>query len=188
MSLKVIGIVGLHGSGKTEVAKALAELGVPTVRMGDVVLDELRRHGKKINEASVARVANELRKREGLGAIAKRCIPIIKARGRGKSAVTVDGIRGIAEVEVFRRAFGDDFHLIAVWASERTRFKRVTSRAREDDVANMKRFRKKDLRELGWGLADAFMLADYMVVNEGAIEETHSRAVEIFKSITGGKP
>lgn len=183
----LIGVVGLQGSGKTEVAKALAGLDVPCVRMGDVVLEELRRLGDEINEANVARVANELRQREGLGAIAKRCIPIIQARGEEKRAVVVEGIRGIAEVEEFLRTFGDGFRLVAVWASERTRFERVVSRARADDVGSFEKFRRKDLRELRWGLGEALALADFMVVNEGTLEEIRSRAIEIFKSLTGGK-
>ncbi len=187
MALKVIGIVGLHGSGKTEVAKALSKFDVPTIRMGDVVWEELKKRGQKINEANVARAANELRERGGLGAIAKRSVSLIQARGEGKRAVVVDGIRGMAEVEEFRRAFGDGFHLIAVWANERTRYGRVESRRRSDDAMSLETFRGKDRRELGWGLGEAFALADFMILNEGSIEELHLRAIEIFKSLTGGR-
>ena len=187
MALEVIGIVGLQGSGKSEVAKALVKFDVPSVRMGDVVWEELKRRGQEINEANVARVANELREREGLGAIARRCIPLIKARGKGKPAVVVDGIRGMAEVEEFRRAFGDGFHLIAVWANERIRYWRVESRKRADDAVSLKIFRGKDRRELGWGLGEAFALADFIILNEGPLKELRLRAVEIFKSLTGGR-
>ena len=181
-----MGIIGLHGSGKTEVAKALSKFDVPSVRMGDVVLEELKRRGHEINEVSVASVANELRQREGLGAIAKRCVPLIQARGEGKRAVVVDGIRGIAEVEEFRRTFGDGFHLLAVWANESIRYGRVESRRRVDDARSLETFREKDRRELGWGLGEAFALADFMILNEGTLEELHQRAIEIFKSLTGG--
>lgn len=183
----VIGIVGLHGSGKTEVAKAIADLGIPSVRMGDVVWGEIKRRGQTITEASVAAVANELREREGLGAIAKRCIPLIRASGKRKHAVVVDGIRGIAEVEEFRRAFGDDFHLLAIWASERLRHSRIASRGRVDDAMSLKTFQEKDRRELGWGLGKALALADFMVVNEGTLEELHKRVIKLFESLVGGK-
>ena len=186
MALAVLGIVGLHGSGKTEVAKAMGKFDIPSIRMGDVVLEELERRGREINEANVAIIADELRRREGLGAIAKRCIPLIRARGEGKRAVVVDGIRGIAEVEEFRRVFGGDFYLIAVWANERIRYGRVESRRRIDDVRSLETFRGKDRRELGWGLGEAFALADFMILNEGTLEELHQRAIEIFKSLTGG--
>lgn len=187
MALKVIGIVGLHGSGKTEVAKALARLGAPYVRMGDVVWDEVKRRGLNITEANVAKVASELREREGLGAIAKRCIQLIKTRGKDKRAVVVDGIRGVAEVNEFRRAFGDNFHLLAVQAGEPIRYSRIASRGRADDADTQERFREKDRREVSWGLDEAFALADFTIVNEGTLEELRGKAVEFYKRVTGEK-
>lgn len=187
MAIEVIGITGLHGSGKTEVAKALARFDVPCVRMGDVVWEEVRRRGHEVTEANVAKVAGELREREGLGAVAKRCIPLIRARAKGKRAVAVDGIRGAAEVNEFRRAFGKNFHLIAVQAGEQTRYSRIASRGRADDASTPKRFVEKNRREEDWGLKDALALADFAIVNEGTIEELHRKAVDIYKKITGEK-
>ncbi len=187
MALEVIGIVGLHGSGKTEVAKALAKFDVPSVRMGDVVWGEIKRRGQEINEASVAAVANELREREGLGAIAKRCVPLIESRGKGKRAVVVDGIRGIAEVDEFRHSFGDSFHLLAIWVNERIRYSRIASRGRADDAMSLESFRKKDRRELSWGLGEALALADFIIVNEGTLDGLHKRAIGIFGNVVGGK-
>lgn len=184
---KVIGIVGLQGSGKTEVAGVAMRLGIPYVRMGDVVWEEVKRRGLELNEANVGAVANELRQREGLGTIANRCVPLIERRGRGKNAVIVDGIRGIAEVEEFRRAFGDRFHLLAIWASEPTRYSRVAARGRADDIAGMKTFRQKDARELSWGLGEALALADSIIVNEGTLAELHGKADEILKKIVAGE-
>ncbi len=187
MIFEVIGITGPHGSGKTEVAKALARFDVPCVRMGDVVWEEVRHRGQKITEANVAKVANELREREGLGAIAKRCIPLIKAHGKSKRAVAVDGIRSVAEVNEFRRAFGKNFHLIAVRAGEQTRYSRIASRGRADDAETREKFREKDRREGDWGLEKAIALADFTIVNEGTIEELHRKAVKIYKQLTGEK-
>ncbi|MCS7131180.1 MAG: AAA family ATPase [Hadesarchaea archaeon] len=185
-NFSVMGIVGLQGSGKTEVAKVAMGLGIPCVRMGDVVWGEVRRRGLEINETTVGAVADELRRREGLGAIAKRCIPIIERVGRGKRAVVVDGVRGIAEVEEFRRAFGDRFRLLAVWASEKARYSRIVGRGRADDIESLKAFREKDRRELGWGLGEALALAEAIIVNEGTLEELREKAAEVIKSMLEG--
>jgi len=187
MALEVIGIVGLHGSGKTEVAKTLTRFDAPSVRMGDVVWEEVKRRDQQINESTVAEVAEELREREGLGAIAKRCVPLIESRGEGKRAVVVDGIRGIAEVDEFRRSFGNSFHLLAIWANERIRYSRVAPRKRADDVMGLESFREKDRRELSWGLGEALALADFIIVNEGTLEELHKRAIGLFEKLVGGK-
>lgn len=187
MALEVIGIVGLHGSGKTEVAKTLEKFNIPSVRMGDVVWEEVRRRGMEVNEVNVATVANELREREGLGAIAKRCVPLIKARGKGKRAVVVDGLRGIAEVDEFRKAFGNSFHLLALWASERTRYSRIASRGRADDAMSLDAFSEKDRRELSWGLGEALALANFIIVNKGTLKELHEEATRLLQRIVGGK-
>ncbi|HID60328.1 MAG TPA: dephospho-CoA kinase [Hadesarchaea archaeon] len=187
MVLKVIGIVGPQGSGKTEVAKILTNLGVPCVRMGNVVWEEVRRRGLEITETNVAKIAVELREREGLGAVAKRCIPLIKAKGEGKPAVVVDGIRGEAEVNEFRRTFYGDFRLIAVQSEEKIRYSRVASRGRVDDADTQEKFREKDRRESSWGLDNALTIADFTIVNEGTLEDLHRKAVEIYRKVVGEK-
>ncbi|MGC8817224.1 MAG: AAA family ATPase [Candidatus Hadarchaeum sp.] len=187
MAPQIIGIVGLPGSGKTEVARILASMGAPSVRMGDIVWEELRRRGKKITEKNVGRLSNELRKKEGLGAVAKRCIPLIKKLSRGHQMVVVDGIRGMAEVKEFRKAFGKNFHLLGCWSSQRTRYLRTSCRRRDDDTADIRSFQQKDKRELSWGLGDALALADFIIVNEGSLEDLRKKVEEIFGKIVGGK-
>jgi len=182
----VIGIVGLTGSGKTEVAKVASKLDVPCVRMGDVVWGEIKRRGLELNEVTVGLVANELRKHEGPAAIATRCIPLINEQGKGKRAVVVDGIRSSAEVEEFRKAFGDRFYLLAVSASEQERYSRTAARGRVDDVESLEAFREKDAREFSWGLDKALTSVDFTLINEGTLAEHRRRAAEIIKKIIVG--
>lgn len=182
----VIGIVGLTGSGKTEVAKVASKFDIPCVRMGDVVWAEVKRRGLKLNEATVGAVANEFRRQDGPAAIAIRCIPLIEGRSKGKRAVVVDGIRSSAEVEEFRGAFGTRFHLLAVSASEQKRYSRIAARERADDIRSLEAFREKDARELSWGLSEALASPDFTLVNEGALSEHRRRAAEIIKKIIAG--
>jgi len=182
----VIGIVGLTGSGKTEVAKVASKLDIPCVRMGDVIWREVKRRGLELNEATVGAVANELRKHEGPAAIATRCIPSIKEQGKDKRAVVIDGIRSSAEVEEFRMAFGDRFYLLAVSASEQKRYSRTAARGRADDVESLEAFRQKDSRELSWGLGEALASADFTLINEGTLAEHRRKAAEIVKKIMAG--
>ncbi len=186
MAFQAIGVVGLPGSGKTEVAKAIAGFGIPSIRMGDVVWEELKRRGQQISEENVGKVSNELRKIEGKGAIARLCVSPIETHSRDKPAVVVDGIRGLAEVNVFRDKFGKNFHLIAVWAGEDSRFLRISSRKRDDDPTLRKDFHEKDLRELSWGLGNAIALSDFMIINDGKLEELHGKVMTLFKKILEG--
>ena len=82
--------------------------------------------------------------------------------------------------------FDERFFLLTVKASEQTRFKRVSSRGREDDTSSLKAFQEKDRRELSWGLGEAMKLADHTIINEGTLEEFHQQAKEILKKIVEG--
>ncbi|MFN4133312.1 MAG: hypothetical protein ACK4GQ_02965, partial [Candidatus Hadarchaeales archaeon] len=94
--------------------------------------------------------------------------------------VVVDGIRGIAEVEEFRKAFGDSFHLWAVWAGEKDRYSRIAARKRLDDATGLEEFRRKDRRELGWGLGEAFALAEAMIINDGTLGDLRKKVEKMF--------
>ena len=102
----------MPASGKTEAANVARALGIPVILMGDVVRAEIKARGLKITEEIVGKVANEIREREGMGAVALRCVPYIK--NADSEVVVIDGIRGVSEAEVYREAFGDQFTLIAI--------------------------------------------------------------------------
>lgn len=179
MPILVVGIAGPPCAGKSEVAKVAVERGYSYIRMGDVVLEEVRKRGLEISEETVGKVAVELRKIDE-AEIAKRCVKMIEKMD-GK--VLVDGVRGIAEVEEFKRNFGEKFKLIFVWSRRLTRFKRAVSRSREDDAESWEAFVEKDKREMSWGLGNVLMLSDYLLVNEGTLEELKIRAKEIFEGL-----
>lgn len=124
----VFAFVGAPAAGKTEAALVAKELGIPVITMGEVVREELRKRGLPLSDENAGRVANELRAHEGMDAIAKRCIPAIKAQkksaGKTEKVVVIDGIRGIAEVETFKSEFGAHFVLVRVDAPLRFRYER----------------------------------------------------------------
>lgn len=179
----VIGMVGLQASGKTVVASHLASLGAKRVRMGNIVWRKVEQRGLEVNEENVGKVANELREKEGMGAVAKRCIPIIQERGKENPAIVVDGIRGIAEVEVFKDKFDERFVLISIEASKETRYKRIKDRKREDDSLDLEAFEEKENRELNWGLKEAMESADYKIENEGTLDELKEKTSKVYEGI-----
>ncbi|MEM2282241.1 MAG: AAA family ATPase [Candidatus Hadarchaeales archaeon] len=181
MSKLVVGIAGPPGAGKTEVAKVAVRLGFSYLRMGDVVVEEVRRRGLEISEESVGRVASELRKL-GEAEVARRCIPSIR---QAEGPVVVDGIRSPAEVREFRREF-NGFRLISVWSSQATRYQRISKRRREDDAAGWEEFLRKDEREMSWGLGEVIVLSDYLLVNEGTVEELRGEAERCLRRLLAG--
>lgn len=168
--MRVIGVVGLPGSGKSEAAAVAREAGIPVVTMGDVIraacrdrgLDPATHHG---------RVARALREEDGPAAIADRSLPHIREALEDHETVLVDGLRSDVEVETFEDAFGDDFTLVRVEAPFETRAERITDRGRDaDETAGGESLAARDERELGFGMGTAMDRADVTIENDGALE------------------
>lgn len=161
--MKVIAFVGMPGAGKTEASNVAREMGIPVIVMGDVLREEVKKRGLPPTDENIGGVANLLRKEEGMDAIAKRCIP--KIEQIKSDVVVVDGIRGIAEVEAFKKAFDDNFTLVKIDAPFELRLERLGRRGRSDDVGNVEWLRQRDERELSWGMGEAMEAADRSVTN-----------------------
>ena len=181
--MRVIAFVGLPLSGKSTAAKVAEEMGIPVVCMGDVVREEAKRRGLPQTDENLGKIAEELRRKEGMDAIAKRCIPIIREKGKDLGVVVVDGIRGIAEVERFKKEFGDDFILINIEAPLEVRFQRALKRKRSDDVRSLEDLKRRDERELGWNMGEAMKMANFTIENTGGLEEFKEKVRGILEQL-----
>lgn len=177
---RAVCVTGMPGCGKEEFVKVALQEGLPVIRMGDVVREEARRRGIFLTDEGVGGMAKEERRIHGPDIWALRTLERIKSE-----RVVIDGVRSLAEVEAFRKAFADCLIIVAVHASPRTRYARIASRRRRDDIATEEEFRVRDERELRWGLGQVIALADYMIVNEGSLEEFHRKAREVLKRVFG---
>jgi dephospho-CoA kinase len=176
--MRVIGTVGLPGSGKGEFASVARERGLPVVTMGDVVraacrdrgLDPAEHHGE---------VARTLREEDGPLAIAERSLPMIRAELEDHETVVVDGLRSGEEAARFEAAFGGSFLLVAITAPDETRAARLDLRGRDDTEAET--LADRDERELGFGMGEAIARADLAVGNGGPLETFHERAAAVIE-------
>ncbi len=176
--MKVVAFTGLPGAGKSEAVRVADEAGLNIVRMGDEVRAEVSARGLPLNDENLGRVANEMREREGMDVWAKRCLPKIE----GRAMEIIDGIRNIEEVEVFRRSI-DDFVIIAIHASPKTRYQRLMKRGREDDSLSIDALEKRDERELGWGIGNVVAMADIIITNEGSLDEFRKKVGRILNQV-----
>ena len=76
-----------------------------------------------------------------------------------------------------------DFTLLSVFASPKTRFNRISQRAREDDTDDINEFRERDKRELKFGIGSVVATSDYIIINENSFEEYQKQIDEFFKKI-----
>lgn len=156
------------------------KLGFSVIRMGDIVRAEARRRGLPLTDAAVGGMAHQERVEFGFGIWAERTAPHLRG-----TKVLIDGLRGKAELDVYRRVFGDRLRVLAVHASPETRFKRTARRGRSDDVRTLEKFRARDERELGWGLGDVIALADAMIVNETTPADLRRASKDWLEQVLG---
>jgi dephospho-CoA kinase len=167
--VRAIAFTGMPGAGKSVAVEVARDLALPVVRMGDLIWEEVRLRGLPLDNAHVGQVATELRQKEGPGVWAYRTLA--KVREPSPRRVVIDGVRSMAEVDVFRQELGEEFLLVAIHASPRTRLRRLLERHRADDVRDPKEFQARDARELSWGIGTVIALADVMLENESSMDD-----------------
>ena len=156
------------------------DLGFSIVRMGDVVREEAQRRSLPITDAAVGGMGSAEREAHGFGIWAERTLPRIHG-----DRIVVDGLRGLAELDVFRKAFGEALVVLAVHASPKTRHERMLRRKRVDDAVTIEAVRARDLRELSWGLGEVIATADIMLVNESSLDDFRRQARMALERLHG---
>jgi dephospho-CoA kinase len=176
----IVLIAGMPGSGKSVVSRVARSMGLPVYVMGDVVREEAARRGIEPTPSNLNMLARRLREEYGPTVVAERVAEKLRSDSDSGIAV-IDGVRSLAEVEVFERL--GEVVIVAVHASPRTRFERLRRRGRPGDPRTWEEFRQRDLTELGFGLGNVIALADYMLVNEGGLEEFEREARRLLEKL-----
>jgi dephospho-CoA kinase len=182
--MKVIGVTGMPGSGKTVVSRVGESLGMKVVRMGDVIRDEARQRNQ-----DPGKVALDIRKDYGEFVVAERCVDMIKtSKNQDKNVEStssnfylIEGIRSPYEVEIFKKEF-KDFKVIAVHSKPKTRYKRLRRRRRSDDSPLVSDLQTRDQRELKFGIGEVIANSDYVVINEGSLKKLKDKLRSIIKN------
>jgi dephospho-CoA kinase len=175
----IVAITGMPGAGKSTATSALEAQGYRSIVMGDVIREETRRRGLEPDAANTGKVMLELREKYGAGAVAEICLKSFRPT---EKVVVIDGIRSIAEVEVFRKV-GSRVMLLAIHASKARRFALLTARNRSDAPVSQASFDERDSRELSVGVGNAVALADECLSNEHSTsDDLERRAVVLVES------
>ena len=169
----------MPGAGKSTVASFLKEKGFAGIIMGDAVREEAKVQGLEPTDANLGRLMLRLREDLGQGAVAHLVLKKIERDG-SMGNIVIDGIRSIPEVEVLRSI--GLVRLLAIHASQDTRFKHIKDRGRSDAPASSDEFAGRDRRELSVGISEAIALADETLSNnELSLQELKERACKIVE-------
>jgi dephospho-CoA kinase len=175
----IVCLTGMPGAGKSTVASFLKEKGFATVTMGDAVREEARRLGLEPTDANLGKMMLKLREDLGQGAVAHLILKKLERDGNSGNVV-IDGIRSIPEVEVLKKV--GHVKLLAIHASQDTRFRHIVDRGRSDAPASSDEFAGRDKRELAVGISEAIALADETISNNDlTLDQLKERAYGIVK-------
>ncbi len=174
----IVCLTGMPGAGKSTVASFLKEKGFAIVTMGDAVREEAKRQGLEPTDSNLGKLMLKLRQDLGQGAVAHLVLQKLERDG-SKGNVVIDGIRSIPEVEVLKRV--GLVRLLAIHASQDTRFRHLQDRGRSDAPTNTDEFAGRDKRELSVGISEAIALADETLSNnELTLEQLKDHAFAIL--------
>ena len=175
----VLVIVGMPGAGKSLASDVAGHMEMPVFVSGDVIRNEARKRGLSPNKRNLGRLMLGIRRIEGMGAVARRLIPLIEESG-GRYVV-YEGARNIEEIEELGRRYR--VTTIAIHASPRTRFQRLLKRKRGDRPRTWADFLGRDKRELTVGVGRVIALADRAVENEDSRQALRRRTRRVLRSI-----
>ena len=180
---KVIVFVGMPGAGKSVCVDYLKAKGVPSTYFGGITLDEVKKRGMEVNEASEKLVREDIRAKEGKGAYAVRIIRQIEELfEQGNKNVVVDGLYSWTEYKIFKGSFGDRAIIIAIVSGRHDRHHRLTSRPVRPlthEEASARDYAEIENLEKGCPIANA----DYYLANENSVESLQSDLQQLLDKL-----
>jgi dephospho-CoA kinase len=142
--MKIVGVVGLNGSGKDEVVKYLEQrYGFPLISVGDIVREIAVKEGVEATRDNLDEITKRYFAEFGKGYFLK--LVIEKIRQNKWKSVGISGIRSPEDVSQVKAAFKKDFILIHVYITDpNVRYERIRRRGSKRDEMSFAEFLKQD--------------------------------------------
>lgn len=176
--MKVVSIVGMAGAGKSEAAKIFEENGFIRIRFGDITDEEIRKRGLELNEENERYIRELLRKEYGMSAYARLNLARIDL-ARKQSDVVIDGLYSWEEYTFLKTHYGEDFYVVAAWASPKTRYARLTARSNRrltrEEAASRDKVEVENINKGG-----PIAMADFTIINESSLEDLKKETKKII--------
>ncbi len=180
-NMRVVSIVGMAGSGKSEVARIFERKGFKRIRFGDITDQEVKKRNLPLSEENERRVRELLRKEHGMAAYAKLNLPAIDAALK-HSDVVIDGLYSWEEFTFLKSHYGKGFYLAAVYASPKTRHARLAKRLNrpltEEEAASRDKSEIENVNKGG-----PIAIADFTIINESSLENLRKETERVITTI-----
>lgn len=174
----IIALSGTPAAGKDTVADYLKEKkGFKLISPSEILRSILKGRKVEINLENLTEAGNKI----GTGLVLQG----LKNRV-GDENIILTSIRQPKEIELLRNE--KDFFAVFVDADPRIRFERLKSRGRAGDSETFDQFmdieyKQSDGKSGGMNLSACKEMADYVIENNGPMEEFHQRIEEVYGAI-----
>jgi len=170
---KIIAVIGMCGSGKSEAVKFFTEHGYKRVYFGEVVMNEVKRLGLEVNEKNERETRENLRKEFGMGAMAVKSLPVIEELITHNNVV-VESLYSWEEFKILKEKFDDSFKLITIYTTKALRYERLLKRPFRP--LNSEESKSRDISEIEkLDKGGPIAYSDYMVINDGTLDEMNKK-------------
>lgn len=170
---KIIAVIGMCGSGKSEAVKFFTEHGYKRVYFGEVVMNEMKRLGLEVNEKNERETRENLRKEFGMGAMAVKSLPVIEELITHNNVV-IESLYSWEEFKILKDKFGDSFKLLTIYTTKALRYERLLKRSFRPLSAGESKSRDiSEIEKLDKGGPIAY--TDYLIMNDGSLEEMNKK-------------
>ena len=189
----IIGVVGKIAAGKTTVAKFFEEKGFCRVSCSDPLIDLLTHNVSDYSwipelpekaeptRDKLIEFGKYLKDKYGEDILIRLAVD----KKRHCENIVIDGVRSEGEIKAIKRLGG---RVIYVEARPEIRFERLMKRKAEKDrtIRDFEDFRAMDdAEERLYHTSKLKGLADYVIINEGTLEELRRKVEEIIEDIAG---
>jgi dephospho-CoA kinase len=164
---RALALVGMPGAGKSLCAHHLQAQGYFQYRFGSIVVDEVARRDQPLTPENERVVREELRANEGMDAIAKRALPILKAALERQNSIVIDGLYSWSEYKTLRAELGGTMLVAAIVSERALRYARLAERPERPltvEEAERRDYQEIEHLEKGGPIA----LADFTLLNNGS--------------------
>ena len=166
---KLLSLVGMAGSGKSQVSRVFEDNGFTRLRFGDVTDEEIKKRNLELNEENERYIREQLRTEHGMAAYAilnqKKIDTILK-----NSDVVIDGLYSWEEYIFLKEQYGEAFFVVAIYSSPQTRYARLAGRAHRgltiEEAYSRDRAEIENLNKGG-----PIAVADFTIINESSLKE-----------------
>lgn len=177
----ILAVTGLSGAGKTEATTYFKEKKLPIIHFGNIITDLVNGYRLPHNEENNNKVRMETRVKHGMAAMAVLSRDNIKKALEKNTLVVIDGLYSFEEYLYLKKEFKDaKIVLLVLWSDKKTRYARVHNRKDRPGLASEER----DLHEiLKANKGPTLAFADFMVINDGSLEDLQAKLEEVYRDV-----